>query len=224
MGLVIGFLHELFARFGVPDSIVSDNATQVISKELKKFCKMFVVVRVRKYFLKSWHAIKEVIKSELVMYYIQSNCHYHPRSKDQEEQFVDTFKRSLKHPTVGPRRLHCKFLQVYRVILHRNAPSTMTLTEIMFAWKIRSVFDKLIPNKKKVEHTEQKTGYKFYGVGEKVFYQMYQMGKRCWEVGTVGRMIYFVKGPKMVHKSHLNQTKSRRERYSSGCWAYGSFF
>ena len=54
---------------------------------------------------------------------------------------------------------------------------------------------------------------KFYEVGEKVFYQKYQTKKKYWEVGTliqrIGRMIYLVKGPKMMHKRHLNQTKSR---------------
>ena len=59
----------------------------------------------------------------------------------------------------------------------------------------------------------QKTGNKFYKMGENVFYPMYQMGKRYWEVGIIvkriGRMIYLVKGPKMVHKRCLNQTKSR---------------
>ena len=44
----------------------------------------------------------------------------------------------------------------------------MTPAEIMFAWKIRSVFDKLIANKEKVKHTVQKTGNKSHEVGEKV--------------------------------------------------------
>ena len=41
---------------------------------------------------------------------------------------------------------------------------------------------------------------------------MYQTGKTYWEVGTIvkriGRMIYLVKGPKMVHKRHLKKKKS----------------
>ena len=39
------------------------------------------------------------------------------------------------------------------------------------------------------------------------------MGKRYWEVGTIvkriSRVIYLAKGPKIVHKRHLNQIKSR---------------
>ena len=89
----------------------------------------------------------------------------------------------------------------------------MTPAKIMFAQKIRSVFDKQIPNKEKVKYTVQQSKNEFYEVGKKVFYQMYQTGKRYWEVGTIikriKRMIYLVKGLKMVHKRCLNPTKSR---------------
>ena len=34
----IGFLPELFARFGVVDCVVTDNAAQFTSKEFKHFC------------------------------------------------------------------------------------------------------------------------------------------------------------------------------------------
>lgn len=42
---------------------------------------------------------------------------------------------------------------------------------------------------------------------------MYQSNKTYWEVRTVvrriGKMVYLVKGPEMVHKRHYNQIKSR---------------
>ena len=45
----------------------------------------------------------------------------------------------------------------------------MTPAKIMSVRKIRSVFDKQILNKEKDEYTVQKTGNKFYEVGENVF-------------------------------------------------------
>ena len=64
MRVVIGFLHELFIRFRVP---VSDNATQLTSKEFKGFCKIFVVEHI-------------------------TITPYHQKSNSQAEWFVDTFK------------------------------------------------------------------------------------------------------------------------------------
>ena len=37
----INLLHENFARFGIPDSIVPDNGTQFIAKAFDDFCKEF---------------------------------------------------------------------------------------------------------------------------------------------------------------------------------------
>ena len=80
-GVVTGFLHKLFARFGVPDSIVSDNATQFTSKEFKVFRKMFEVEHI-------------------------TIAPYYSRSNGQAEWFMDTFKRALKNSMLGPRRQH----------------------------------------------------------------------------------------------------------------------
>ena len=67
----IGFLHELFARFGVVDCVVTDNGTQFTSNEFKQFCDTYQVKHI-------------------------TTPQYHPRSNGQAERFVDTLKRALR--------------------------------------------------------------------------------------------------------------------------------
>ena len=67
----IRFLHELFSRFGIPNTIVLDNGAQFSTKEFKEFGKAFSIV-------------------------YTTTTLYHLRSNGQAEKFVDTFKRGLK--------------------------------------------------------------------------------------------------------------------------------
>ena len=135
--VTIGFQHELFARFGVSDCVVSDKGTQIISAEFKGFCNTFQVKHVT-----------------------TSQCH--PRSNGQAERFVYTLKRTLKKAQGIPTdRALQQFLQVYRITLNPNTPSAGSPAEIMFARKIRSAFDKLIPKQSKTNTTEHLTRKQF---------------------------------------------------------------
>ena len=90
-GTTIGFLHELFVRFGVVDCVVSDNGSQFTSVQFKEFCEIF--------------QIKHVITPQ-----------YHTRSNDQAERFVDTLKRALKKAAGTPTdKALRQFLLVYRI-------------------------------------------------------------------------------------------------------------
>ena len=97
----IGFLHEIFARFGVLDCVVTDNATQFTSSEFRDFCKTYQ---------------------------------------------VDTLKRAFKKALGTPTdRALQQFLQVYRITPNPNTSMGRSPAETIFARKVKSVFDKLIP-------------------------------------------------------------------------------
>ena len=128
-GTTIGFLHELFARFGVVDCVVSDNGSQFTSVEFKEFCKIF--------------QIKDITIPQ-----------YHPRSIGQAERFVDTLKRALKKASGTPTdKALQQFLQIYRITPNPNTLLTVSPVETMFARKIRSVIDKLLPKQNKLRNT-----------------------------------------------------------------------
>ena len=128
--VITSFLRELFTRFGVVDCIVSDNGSQFMSSEVKEFCQTFSVEHI-------------------------TIAPYHPRSNGQAERFVDTFTRALGKERETPTDKSIQqFLQVYRVTPNKNAPSAMMPAEVMFARKIKSVFDKLLPNQLKPRHTK----------------------------------------------------------------------
>ena len=95
-GTTIGFLHELFAWFGVVDCVISDNGSQFTSVKFKEFCKIF------------W--IKHITTPQ-----------YHPRPNGQDERFVDTLKRALKKASGTPTdKAQQQFLQVYRITPNHN--------------------------------------------------------------------------------------------------------
>ena len=126
MGTTTGFLLELFAQFGVVDCVVSDNGSQFISVEFKEFCEIFQMKHI-------------------------TTPQYHPRSNDQAECFVDTLKRALKKASGTPAdKALQQFLQVYRITPTPNTPLAVSPAETMFARKIRSVFDKLLPKQNKL--------------------------------------------------------------------------
>ena len=129
---------------------------------------------------------------------------YHPRSNGQAERFVDMAK-----DTPSEKALQ-QFLQVYRITPNENTPSEMSPAEVMFARKIRPVFDKL---SKQVKHAKTTVPKKNYMPGEKVFFQMHKDNSTFWEQGTIinrmGRMVYMVEGPYSTHKKHLNQIRKR---------------
>ena len=83
----------------------------------------------------------------------------------------------------------------------------------MFARKIRTVFDKLLPKQNKLRKTTL-APKKRLNLEEKIYLKKYQNNTSCWERGIIkekiGDMVYIVDGPKNPHKRHQNQLQKRR--------------
>ena len=127
------------------------------------------------------------------------------------ERFADTFNRAFRKAWDTPtNKTIQQFLHVYRVTFNENAPSAMTSAEVLLARKIKSVFDKLLPNPSKIGHTNKVTNENW----RKSFSRMFQSNKSYQETGKVdkqiGNMIYIIKGPNFTHKRHLNQISAIR--------------
>ena len=175
-------LYKLFARFGVVDCIMSDNGTQFTSGDFKEFCEDFQVNHI-------------------------TTPPYHPRSKGLAERFVDTLKRALKKAKGIPtNKALQQFLQVCRVTPNANTSAELPLAQIMFARKVRSVFEKLLP--RQIKHSRKQTVSQYYILGEKIYFKIFKAKKMFWELGTIkkriGNMVYIIDGSKFSHKRHLN--------------------
>ena len=118
-------LQELFSRFVLPETIISDYSTSFAPKECENFCKLFSINHLK-------------------------SAPYHPRSNGLVETFIDVFKRAIKKANgieIENGDLQ-EFLSIYRITPNPNTNENMSPADLMFARKIRSIFDKLIPSKK----------------------------------------------------------------------------
>ncbi|KHJ97228.1 integrase core domain protein [Oesophagostomum dentatum] len=70
---------RLFAQFGNPETIVSDNGSQFASREFAEFCNSNGITHVR-------------------------SPPFHPQSNGQAERFVDTFKRARSSKILAQRQ------------------------------------------------------------------------------------------------------------------------
>ena len=95
-------LNKIFSQFGMPEVIVSDNATQFTSAEFTQYCQQNGI---------------QILHSPP----------YHPHANGQAEHFVDTFKRTLiKLKGEGTVAENIQtFLLSYRQTSHHSTPGRL---------------------------------------------------------------------------------------------------
>lgn len=167
----ISKLNEMFARFGIPDTIISDNGTQFTSFFFKEFCEKNGIVHIR-------------------------TAPFHPQSNGQAERFVDTLKRTilkLEGEEVLADALNI-FLQYYRAtpsaVLENKSPS-----ELMFGRKIKTTLDLLRPTQEHIVQRNLKMENQFnlkngakqrsFELNELVYARDFRNRKPSWAHGKI---------------------------------------
>ena len=118
----IAALQSLFAKYGLPEQLVSDNGSQFTSEEFAHFMKA--------------NGIKHI-----------HSAPYHPSSNGLAERFVQTFKRAMKAGVKDGNPLSVRlaqFLLCYRSTPHATTDSSPS--ELFLQRKIRTRLDLIKPD------------------------------------------------------------------------------
>ena len=194
----IDILRSLFARYGLPEQLVSDNGPQFTSNEFGQFVRA--------------NGIRHI-----------KSAPYHPASNGQVERFIRTMKRSLRASEKDGRSLQhnlAEFLFTYRTTAH--ATTNATPSKLFLGRNPRTRFDFLRKRTKEAvresqaeqkEIFDRRTRNRCFFPGAPVFVRDYR-GESKWIAGTVLRKLGPVTfqvdvGKGQVWKRHLDQLRHR---------------
>ncbi|XP_062550299.1 uncharacterized protein K02A2.6-like [Armigeres subalbatus] len=190
----IRILRNLFARLGMPETLVSDNGTQFTSAEFAEFC--------------SSNGIQHI-----------TTAPFHPQSNGQVERFVDTFKRATTKIREGKGTMQAaldQFLLTYRSTPHRSTPNGASPAEIMFGRQLRTHLELLRPPSKRQQAVEivPPVNHREFQRNDLVYVKLYSGNTWTWVHGTIldklGKVMYNVWADnRRLVRSHVNQLRSR---------------
>lgn len=165
----IQVLRGVFSRYGIPETLVSDNGPQFTSEEFASFLKANGVRHVR-------------------------SAPFHPATNGLAERFVQTFKHSLrssKEPIPLQQRLD-SFLLQYRNTPHSTTKETPAM--LFLHRRLRTRLDLLKPSVKETVEQAQNVQCSYrslhakhrdFHVGDSVLVRDYRRGEEKWKTGTV---------------------------------------
>ncbi|XP_028164567.1 uncharacterized protein K02A2.6-like isoform X2 [Ostrinia furnacalis] len=202
---VVSKLMEFISRFGLPQTLVSDNGTAFTSQEFKAFCIS--------------NGISHVTSPA-----------YHPASNGQAESYVKVIKRGIKSCIIenNKKDLNAKILKYlfdYRNSIHST--TGFSPAQLVFGRKLRSRLDLINPltappssdalaNNVKNNQCLQSKSYggknkQYFSEGDIVLYKTYNIKFHPWNKGIVikkiGKVTYLVKDciTSLTCKKHKNQ-------------------
>ena len=192
----ITILRHLFAAYGLPEQVVSDNGPQFTSEEFKVFLKRNGVKHIR-------------------------CAPYHPSSNGAAERFVQTFKQAMKASIKAPHPVAhrlANFLLTYRSTPHATtnvAPCTLFLQR-----ELRTRFNLLQPDcerqvcqkqAEQISHHDQHSKHRNFVSGQSVMVRNLRPGPK-WISGIIIRQLapltFLIKLETGVHqKRHVDHIR-----------------
>uniref|UniRef100_A0A5S6Q443 RNA-directed DNA polymerase n=1 Tax=Trichuris muris TaxID=70415 RepID=A0A5S6Q443_TRIMR len=192
----ISLLSRVFAQFGAPETIVSDNGTQFTAAEFKIFC--------------AKNGIQHILIPP-----------GHPQSNGQAERFVDTLKRGLaKMKGEGPiTRLVQRFLFHYRSSPNASFGYSKSPAEAFLGRPLRTAISLIHPAKETQRSNASArlappgaVRSRAFKPGESVYVLSNQETPK-WLEGQViarrGKVVYDVSVAERICSRHINQLRSR---------------
>lgn len=191
----ITILRSIFARFSIPDLLVSDNGPQFISNEFADFCK------------------KNNIKHS-------TSAPYYPESNGAAENAVKVVKYGLRKMLSDQKNVGIPFDTILQRFLYSYRTSVNSVTgkspfEMLFHRKAKLRWDNIRPSKQiqefEKESINEKNNSKFFEIDDVVLARDYRNNKTKWKKGRIhekiGSQMYFVKicDDNSVWKRHVNQ-------------------
>nr|CDJ86255.1 RNA-directed DNA polymerase (reverse transcriptase) and Integrase domain containing protein [Haemonchus contortus] len=197
----IKVLTKVFAQFGNPHTLVTDNGTQFTSATFVDFCRRRGIKHVR-------------------------SPPFHPQSNGQAERFVDTFKRGLaklkgEEPTTEALQA---FLMAYRSTPCPSGPNHLSPAENFLGRRIRTELDLMMPSPEdstgrrdtKMEdqfNRHQGAKPRHFDVDDAVYAKDYRQAKTTWTPGIIarrlGNVMYHVRCGSSLWTRHANQLRPR---------------
>ena len=189
----INILNSMFARFGLPEQVVSDNGPQFASDEFKAFMNGNHIKHIR-------------------------SAPYHPATNGLAERMVQTFKNAMKAAKNDQGSISTKLARF--LLAYRNSPhctTGATPASLMFGRHLRTKLDILTPSVKNTVTNKQNLQEKShsqatpctFNVGDHVLVRDYR-GHEKWQHGQIsaqtGSRNYEIEiSPGVIWRRHSDQ-------------------
>ena len=183
-------LRTLFARFGIPETIVSDNGPQFTADVFEQFCKRNGIHHVRV-------------------------APYHPASNGLAERMVQTFKQGFRKLTVGTvEERIARFLLQYRTTPHTT--TGVSPAELLQGRRLRTRLEAIRPSlersveakvPKQKENHDRKARERRFVEGERVYARNFRRGQN-WLPGHIEQ----ISGPVSFQVRLMNGSIIRRHQ------------